>query len=226
MSRDLELNTEHLNYLEMHARRIAYAINAIADYRRERPLQRLLDIGPHFLTRAICEYFPDLQVSTLGWTLEEVIPTDQYFQHIPFDLNDAGARRIPTEEQQFDLIVFSETLEHLYTSPETVLAALRPLLSEKGCIFIQTPNAVKLRARWAVLRGRNPYHLIRVDRTNPGHFREYTMDELVRYAENGGFVVRERAYCDYWAHPVAAIRWVENAIPSFRPGISILIEKA
>jgi len=105
-----------------------------------------------------------------------------------------------------------------------VLPALKQLLSPDGAILIQTPNAAAVSSRWKLLFGENPYELIRVDRTNPGHFREYTLKELTDYATDAGFQVSEADYCNYWqdTHPV--FRWMENTVPSFRRGISILLD--
>jgi hypothetical protein len=216
-------------YLDTHSRRLAYAMNAIRDYKEQYPVKKLLDIGPHILTRCIIEFFPDIEVSTLGWRFkhtERLIPADLFKEHIQYDLNDAGVKAIQSTQSPFDLIVFSETIEHLYTSPATVLIELKKLLTPKGAILIQTPNAAKLISRWALLRGRNPYELIRQDRTNPGHFREYTLDELKRYAMQTGFSVVAAEYCNYWSHPHPIVGKIESAVPSFRQGISLLIQNS
>lgn len=220
----LALDEKNERYLDLHARRLAYAINTIRSHHARRPIRRLLDLGPHFLTRCICELFPEIEVSTLGWKMEKIVPAALCKEHIQFDLNDAGSIAIESTQAPFDMIVCSEIIEHLYTSPTLVLKALRKILAPQGALFIQTPNAATLSARAALLRGRNPYHLIREQRTNPGHFREYTRDELVNYARATGFDVMQALYCSYWVHPIAPIRWVENAIPSFRRGMSLLIE--
>ena len=221
---NLDLHEKQEDYLKLHAERLAYEINTIADYRSQKPVKRLLDLGPHFLTRCICEFVPDIEVSTLGWKLEKIVPVRLCKEHIQFDLNDCASRDIVSTQAPFDLIVCSELIEHLYTSPATILHSLKGLLSARGAIFIQTPNAATLSARLMLLRGRNPYQLIREQRTNPGHYREYTRDELVTYAQAAGFTVLQANYCSYWAHPIAPIRWIENSIPSFRRGLSLLIE--
>jgi SAM-dependent methyltransferase len=216
-------------YLDHHGKRLAYAINTIRDYQQHSPVKKLLDIGPHLLTRCIIEFFPDIEVSTLGWRFkhaERIIPAHLYREHIQYDLNDAGVDAIQSAQSPFDLIVFSETIEHLYTSPLTVLPELKKLLNPGGAILIQTPNAAALKSRWALLCGRNPYELIRVDRTNPGHFREYTLDELTSYATQTGFSVVSAEYCDYWPHPRPIVRKIESAVPAFRQGISLLIRNS
>jgi hypothetical protein len=43
---------------------------------------------------------------------------------------------------------------------------------------LQTPNAAALHQRVKLAIGRNPSEPIRSSRTNPGHFHEYTIEEL------------------------------------------------
>ena len=42
------LNQAHQDYLNYHANRLAYAVNAIGDYKAHNPIKRLLDIGLGF----------------------------------------------------------------------------------------------------------------------------------------------------------------------------------
>jgi len=220
-----KLKDEGQRYLTLHCKRIAYAMNSIREYQKERNPARVLDIGPHYLTRCIEEFFPDIVIGTLGWKMKgPVLKSSPFCEHIQFDLNECGPKEITSLRAPYDLIVFSETIEHLYTSPLLVLPELKKLLSPYGSILIQTPNAASLKSRWKLLMGRHPYEQIRIERSNPGHFREYTLGELVWYAEATGFRVRRAEYCNYWeqAHPVA--RWIENSVPPLRQGISMLIE--
>ena len=68
----------------------------------------------------------------------------------------------------YDVIVFAEVIEHLYTAPELVLPYLRELLVLGGVLLLQTPNAVSLRKRAKLLLGVNPFERIRTERDNPG----------------------------------------------------------
>ena len=101
--------------------------------------------------------------------------------HVKFDLNNSqDIRHWPKVARPFDLIVFAETLEHLYTAPEYSLAFLGSLLTEKGILIVTTPNAAMIMKRLILLlKGKNPYEKIRLIAENPGHYREYTMKELV-----------------------------------------------
>jgi hypothetical protein len=68
-----------------------------------------------------------------------------------------------------------------------VLAYLGQLIAPRGLLLLQTPNAVALRKRVRMLLGQNPFERLRVDRGNPGHFREYTASELRELLAGAGF---------------------------------------
>jgi hypothetical protein len=123
---------------------------------------------------------------------------------------------------RYDLIVFAETIEHLYTSPKLILNFLRNFMrTESGVLIIQTPNAVSLSKRREMLRGINPFELIRENRYNPGHFREYTMEELIGYGTQAGLKVYRKEFCDYWQPRDRLDRLLAKVHASFREGITI-----
>lgn len=169
---------------------------------------------------------PTPLIFTMGFLNERLFPLKLAKKHFELDLNDCMSVSQHTIEDRFDLIIFSETIEHLYTSPTTILGFLSGLLkNEPGSgILIQTPNAVNIRKRFKMLLGRNPYELIRTDRTNPGHFREYTMKELEQYGKDAGFQTEFAHYCSYWPVSNPFIR-LANLIPSFRQGMTVFFKK-
>jgi 2-polyprenyl-3-methyl-5-hydroxy-6-metoxy-1,4-benzoquinol methylase len=150
------------------------------------PNARVLDVGPSYFTTLLAQEYKN--VSTLGLD----ITTDHGGQrntstlalglpHIKFELNNSQAiGRWPKVVHPFDLIVYAETLEHLYTAPEYSLVFLGSLLTERGILLVTTPNAAMIMKRLILLlKGKNPFEKIRLLGENPGHYREYTMQELV-----------------------------------------------
>ena len=162
----------------------------------------------------------------MGFANERLFPSKFTLKHFPLDLNDCAAMPVKGSDAEFDLIVFSETIEHLYTAPSIVLPFLSKFLLKKpgSGILIQTPNAVSFSKRFHLLLGKNPYNLIREDRTSPGHFREYTVNELKKYAEDAGFSVRFCETCSYWTQGNVLKRMV-NLYPPLREGITIFLVK-
>jgi SAM-dependent methyltransferase len=147
--------------------------------------RRVLDIGPSPFTALLRQTLP-CPVDTLGLEPDAPHSGDRGSHHLA-DLNHPES--LPSDLPFYDLIVFAEVLEHLHTSPAIVLEALRRLLAPEGVLILQTPNAASLPKRLKLLAGRNPYELIREERSNPGHFREYTLRELLDFAARTNFTV-------------------------------------
>ncbi len=170
-------------YIAYHAPRYAFLLQLLAGY-GVTASSKVLDIGPSQLTALIHEYF-GTAVDTLGLDPYRVAAGATHFD---FDLNltqDEAHWRVdlPT----YEVVVMAEVLEHLHTAPQLVLAFVKTLLAENGLLILQTPNAASFQKRVKLLMGRNPYEMIRVDASNPGHFREYTISELASMAEPLGF---------------------------------------
>ena len=99
----------------------------------------------------------------------------------------------------FDVVSSFNTIEHLHGSPRALLNAMGHLARPNGLILLVMPNAVNLRKRLDVLRGRTNYvnisqyfHQIGEWR---GHVREFTLNEMRYICESTGFhVVHCRAF--------------------------------
>lgn len=191
----LTLDDESARYWRLHRTRFAW----VADLTRKlvakessRPDQpfRILDVGNSFQTLLFAKALPSARVDTLGF-FDHRFPAGADSGHYEMDLNDSYfPERWPVpREGTYDLVAFMEVIEHLYTSPLQVLSCLKSLLRPGGLLLVQTPNAAALKKRLKLLNGRNPYERIRVDRANPGHFREYTVSDLEYYAKQSGFQV-------------------------------------
>jgi len=197
----------------------------------------ILDIGTSQLTSLIANEF-GIRVESMG--LESEAETKQFVHH-RFDLN-ALQDRTGAKLGPYDIIVFAEVVEHLYTAPEVVLPYLRELLVPGGVLLLQTPNAVALRKRAKMALGVNPFERIRRERDNPGHFREYTAGELRELLVGAGFSVERvwmKHYFDvrYARHergdeaPSLIVGSLKNAFyrllpASLREGITILARKS
>jgi SAM-dependent methyltransferase len=183
-------------YVAFHGPRYAKLLYLIDKYLE--PVQhRMLDIGPTAFTRLLHDQF-GVAVDSLGFA-EDAETGLGAGNHYQFDLNDAQwpkswRRDLPA----YDVVIMAEVIEHLHTSPALVLAFVRACIRPGGVLIVQTPNAVRLGARLNLLGGRHPFPLIREDVTEPGHFREYTRQELAHYASACGFEVDECIYSSYF----------------------------
>ena len=168
-------------------------------------------------------------MNSLGLESSRFRPRQQD-KHFQFDLNDAQYPDKWLSIESHDLIIMGEVLEHLYTSPKLVLRCVSTWLSSGGYLIIQTPNACALHKRLLMAIGKNPYELIRDGRTDPGHFREYTMQELIFFSVEAGFKIREFSTHNYFNTISTLKHKVYNAtcsiLPSgLREGITLCLQK-
>jgi hypothetical protein len=223
-------------YAAFHRPRFAFIVDTLRAYGAGG--RRVLDIGASPLTAALPAEL-GVTLDSLGLEPDHVADGARHHQ---FDLNDAQhPERWRRDIGPYDVIVFAEVIEHLYTAPELVLAYLRELLVPDGLLLLQTPNAVSLRKRAKMLLGRNPFERLRADRGNPGHFREYTAGELRELLTAAGFTV-ERTWLEHYfdaryarhergdepPRPIAGA--IKNAIyralpPPLREGITVAARK-
>jgi SAM-dependent methyltransferase len=213
-----------LNYLDMHQARFADILRLCQSHVPD-PLARVLDVGRSELTAYLLNYYNNIHTMGLDTSMDdgghrEVTEMDTV-AHITFDLLNSHIPSSWPECESFDLIVFSEVLEHLCVAPEFVFAALGSLLAEGGVLICSTPNAASFAKRVHLALGRNPYERLRLYALNPGHIREYTQQELYEIAESVGLRCKRQAYFNWIqkrrVNPLkAAVMKLVRAYPPFR----------
>jgi len=99
-----------------------------------------------------------------------------------FFVGDAVAG-YPYRDDQFDLVLINDVLEHLHDSPYPLLCDVLDSMKPRALLFITVPNAASLRKRVALLIGRTNYPPYREFFWYPppwrGHVREYVLDDLL-----------------------------------------------
>ena len=101
------------------------------------------------------------------------------------DLLEGDGHAVPFEDESFDAVLACDVIEHLHASPRALLERALGLLREGGWLVLSVPNAVNLRKRLDVIRGRTnypPYRQFFESDTWRGHVREYVWDDLVQLA--------------------------------------------
>ena len=217
-------------YLQNHGQRFEYLMELCKNLNPDKSA-KILDIGRSGLSVQLAKYYSN--VTTLGLDLEidkgghrerETID----LKHIVFDLNESKNVKKWTDEK-FDLIVYSEVIEHIYEAPEFSLLFLNYLLNPDGFIICTTPNAASFYRRLKLLLGENTISRIRFHNLNPAHYREYTKDELIQMAEMCELkVVKHQYICFYDDSDSLKSRifnFITNAIPSFRWSQVLILSK-
>ena len=226
-----ELDDHAKAYLRFHSKRYEFLFSALAGCisllaKPTGEKLKILDIGPSFETELIAHAFSGAVLDTMGIPESRKMPGVR--KHINFDLNDCQFPNRWPEADLYDVIVMAEVLEHLHTSPRLVFRFLAKMLKPRGCLILQTPNAVGLGRRLRMLRGINPQEAINDDARHSTHLREYTLDELIGIGREAGLMVEMSRAQDYFNTPSALSRMLGKipCIPkSLRRGITIIYRK-
>ncbi|HEX4999734.1 MAG TPA: methyltransferase domain-containing protein [Terriglobia bacterium] len=234
-----------LHYLAIHYRRFCVTKTIFESTWRQRG-RRLLDIGAHFLHHSLLYALDGYAVTAVD--LPQAISSPQTAALARAsgitliendDLEDpAGLRRLP--EGSFDVILFTEIIEHLTFNPVAMWRELHRLLAVGGRIVITTPNHYALGGRfWDLRRGLGRMGGgVTVDEivgrhTLGQHWKEYSLGELRRYFEllSPDFVIRKALYVEAFDDPEARLplrmrpgRFLCRAVPLLRPNLHMEVE--
>lgn len=221
------------NYLSMHQARFADILRLGRRFVPDSSA-RVLDVGRSELTAHLRGFYGDVHSLGLDPAADDgghrELKAMDAVPHITFDLLRSDSVCEWPDCGRFDLIVFSEVIEHLSIAPEYTLALLHALLTEKGVLICTTPNAVDIAKRLRMVSGRNPYERLRLYTLNPGHIREYTRQELCAIAESVGMRCLHHGYFDWLPNQSrGAIRRMGvkalRSYPPFRPFQAIVLTR-
>lgn len=121
---------------------------------------------------------------------------------LPFDLFNIETDLFPYPDESFDIVVFSELIEHLGVNPIRTLSEIHRVLRPDGYMILTTPNAISLDRLETYLRGGSQM----VDRYSPlfgpgaRHNREYHPREIRQLLEGNGFTIEELVVRDLIQH--------------------------
>lgn len=189
-------NSTELEYFNFHQGRFArfgaFLTREFPNREANRQL-KVLDIGSHYLVNAMMLSAQGFEVHGMDvstfWEMDFVRERGEKFRIQPIIENDLAA--MPTfqgMENQYDLVVFTEIMEHITFNPVSFWKTIYQLLKPGGKIYISTPNALAL-ANW--MRGvKNLFTFksmgISVDDilskvTYGHHWKEYSAAEIREY---------------------------------------------
>jgi SAM-dependent methyltransferase len=189
--------------------RIAATLRLLPDAGAE---ARLLELGsPPFFTSLCLERVWPGRITHTSYAhdaarrrTERVIPVaggpDRVFE---LDCFNVETDEFPYPDETFDVVVFSELIEHLAVNPVWTLAEIHRVLRPGGHVIVTTPNAISLERLWTFLHGGSQT----VDRYVPllgygaRHNREWHPAELREVLESTGFDVEEMVVCDLRPRP-------------------------
>ncbi len=187
-------DASYFNEHEVRYRRIIGRVTAhIAAHAQQHQATRILDIGAHFLHVSSV-------LSLMGYAVSGIdvsLFTGQAFvQQRAADHqinlateNDLSAGLFLNDQLgSFDVILFTEAIEHITFNPVEFWHRVSALLAPKGVIYLATPNATRLMHRIATLKrallgsciGLDVKSIV-MEATYSHHWKEYTAGEIHRY---------------------------------------------
>ena len=105
------------------------------------------------------------------------------------------------KRESFDMLMSNDMIEHLHDSPRILLNKFLQYLKPGGYLLITVPNAVNIRKRISVLRGRTNLPDFYTYFWSPGkwrgHIREYVKNDLYLLSEYLGLDIRKIKGCDH-----------------------------
>ena len=206
-----ELVIGQREYGPVHKQRFWELVNAFALLIEGKGKPRILEIGASEFSGLYKTLFPHIQLDIVdrpyadgyvGFTEAVCRRTARCETFYAVDLADyrmfgPALEKLP----QYDLILFTEVLEHLPIHPLDLLPSLIGRLTASGAIYLTTPNCFsyhKLRqieARW------NPQMLFpRQDGNWDAHYhhREYSAKELFKFINEAGGQIHGFYFSDCW----------------------------
>jgi len=168
-----------IEYLEASKSRFERILRSVPAGRE--PL-RLLDIGTTPFTLFLKEKFPHYDV----WTLDRTEHLKGRCQQAGVQLKacDLDDGTFPFEDGFFDVVIFTEVLEHIFAPPTQVLGEVRRIMRPSGKLILGVPNIARLSERIKLLFGYSPLpaadHQMNKDWLHGhGHLHEYTRSEIL-----------------------------------------------
>lgn len=214
-------------YFEIHSVRYDYLISRI---RSISPIAKILDVGayPPYIFN---------QLEKLNYDVYGVASNHEKIKSPKIKILNIEKNRLPWPDNTFEIIIFTEVLEHLPHSALFPLKEMLRVLKPGGHLLLSTPNATRIHSRLGMLFGRSNFpplyqHLEAEYDTGKiyhMHHKEYTREEVAEYLKKAGFSIKKSSFeCFYpptrsrvkQANLLGQVaRWFSYAIQKASPGL-------
>lgn len=234
---------------------VAYAVHHWPRYNRTkeeilrtRPLPgraRVLDVGAHWLHQTVLYATDGCAVTALDLPVTLEQPNVRSMAEA-LDIRLAVERDLenPTAladvpDDHFDLILFTEIIEHITFNPVAMWREFYRVLKAGGRIVVTTPNYYARRGRlWDMRRfagrfgGGLDVAQILALHTHAHHWKEYSLRELVYYFSmlSPDFNCIKAAHLEEYSESYLGVpasrfgRWLERRLPLLRPALHLEAE--
>lgn len=174
-------------YLAIHEERFKRLLKTVADLHLPSDA-KILDVGcyPPYIFN---------ELKSQGYKMFGVASYHESMSDPQIKIADIEREKLPFESGMFDVIIFTEVLEHMTASPDHYLKEFHRVLKKGSTVIITTPNSVNLKNRLKLLFGQSVYFpLFQLYETTPDngfmyhrHTREFTLQEVEEVVKKAGF---------------------------------------
>lgn len=153
-----------------------------------------------------CLYLEADTLNVMGNPLIPLLRAYNEEKGVEIVARDAYEDGISFSDGSFDLVIFSEVIEHLPNSPKPILSDIHRVLCKGGWMILTTPNLVSFKRRVTTLLGRSTRNPIEsfynmegypVGSVYRGHNREYTLQEVEYMLAQENFTIEDSQMVDF-----------------------------
>ncbi|MDD4351999.1 MAG: class I SAM-dependent methyltransferase [Candidatus Gracilibacteria bacterium] len=201
---DLEKN-EQQAYLKDHSKRILYTFNKILEQSLPDGA-KVLDLGAKpYLLAYFVKKFSKLNYIGVGYSIKELAgeaAKEAFYEKLPVEqttlnlgeeisfpmwqLNIERARE-PFADNSIDLIVCTETVEHLVQDPNFLISEIYRILKPGGKLIFSVPNAIYWGRILKLALGKNIDDPYSIHGPYGRHNRNYTKQEVLNMMRRNNF---------------------------------------
>lgn len=191
----IELSKDkEIAYMESHKYRYKHIAKSIP--RTSNPI-KILDIGTTPFTIFLRKNYPHYEISTLDRT--DLMQSRCKAEGIGFAACDLDNAAIPLEDDYYDVVIFTEVLEHIFAPATDVLNEIGRIMHRGGKLILSVPNIAAINKRIKLLLGITPLKHPDVQMKKDwvhghGHIHEYTMKEIISILKSCNFTISNKTF--------------------------------
>ena len=151
----------------------------------KKEVKNILDVGCGFglLSKELKKTYPKLDLYGIENAKEVSHSSQKILKLLQCNIEDMALIKRKLKSQKFDIIIFSDVLEHLY-DPVGVIKSYKSLLKQDGTIVLSVPNIANIYSRIALLFGYFNYSETGVmDKTHIRFFNRKNLKQLAKESD-------------------------------------------
>ncbi len=148
----------------------------------KKEVKNILDVGCGYglLSKELKKTFPKLDFYGIEHSKEASRSSQKILKLLQCNIEDIALIKRKLKTQKFDVIIFSDVLEHLY-DPVDIIKSYQSFLNQDGTIVVTVPNIANIFSRLALLFGHFNYNETGVmDKTHIRFFNKQNLKQLAK----------------------------------------------